>query len=109
MIFRHAADLVDKVLREVKPDDIPVEQPTKFDLVSSRLRLEIVGRRATGMTQALCLSTGILAGRYETEHSPWTNPASLLPISIRLTRISSPTKFPTRSWKLRRRPLTFVA
>jgi putative ABC transport system substrate-binding protein len=33
LIFRHAADLVDKVLREVKPDDIPVEQPTKFDLV----------------------------------------------------------------------------
>ena len=32
-LFRRAGDLVDKVLRGVKPADIPVEQPTKFDLV----------------------------------------------------------------------------
>jgi ABC-type uncharacterized transport system substrate-binding protein len=32
-LFRRAGDLVDKVLRGVKPGDIPVEQPTKFDLV----------------------------------------------------------------------------
>lgn len=32
-LFRHAADQVDKVLRGAKPADIPVEQPTKFDLV----------------------------------------------------------------------------
>ena len=31
--FRRAGELVDKVLRGVKPADIPVEQPTKFDLV----------------------------------------------------------------------------
>jgi ABC-type uncharacterized transport system substrate-binding protein len=32
-LFRRTAGLVDKILRGVKPAEIPVEQPTKFDLV----------------------------------------------------------------------------
>jgi putative ABC transport system substrate-binding protein len=32
-LFRHAAEQVDKILRGTKPADLPVQQPTKFDLV----------------------------------------------------------------------------
>jgi len=32
-IYRRAGDFIDKILRGTKPGSIPVEQPTKFDLV----------------------------------------------------------------------------
>ena len=41
--FRRVAELVDKILRGTKPADIPVEQPTKFDLVVNLTTAKAIG------------------------------------------------------------------
>jgi putative ABC transport system substrate-binding protein len=42
-LFRRAAELLDKILRGTKPADIPVEQPTKFDLVVNLTTAKALG------------------------------------------------------------------
>ena len=42
-LFRHAAELVDKILHGTKPGDIPVEQPTKFDLAVNLTTAKALG------------------------------------------------------------------
>jgi putative ABC transport system substrate-binding protein len=42
-LWRRSADYVDKILRGTKPADIPVEQPTKFDLVVNLISARAIG------------------------------------------------------------------
>jgi hypothetical protein len=44
-LFRRAADMVDKILHGTKPANIPVEQPSKFELV-----INLTTTRAIGLT-----------------------------------------------------------
>jgi putative ABC transport system substrate-binding protein len=44
-MWRRAADLVDKILRGARPAEIPVEQPSEFDLA-----INLITAKALGLT-----------------------------------------------------------
>jgi putative ABC transport system substrate-binding protein len=52
-LFRRSADYVDKILRGAQPGDIPVEQPTKFDLVVNLTTAKTLGLDAPAKLLAL--------------------------------------------------------
>jgi putative ABC transport system substrate-binding protein len=52
-MWRRAADLVDKILRGTKPADIPVEQPTRFDLVLNLTTAQALGLKIPDKLLAL--------------------------------------------------------
>jgi putative tryptophan/tyrosine transport system substrate-binding protein len=42
-LFRRSADYVDKILRGARPGELPVEQPTRIDLVVNLTTAKVLG------------------------------------------------------------------
>ena len=48
-LFRRTGEIVDKILRGMKPADLPFEQPTKFDLV-----INLITAKALAIVALVC-------------------------------------------------------
>jgi hypothetical protein len=58
-MFWRSAGIVDSILRGAKPSDIPVKQPTKFDLVINYVDGQDNPHRVSGICTAFsCNETG---------------------------------------------------